>query len=124
MSDSKETKRRQLLKELDDIQSLLDDMEPPVLSPGDAQADQGASTPQDPDRHHIRRLASERANPFLSAQSTGKPAQAAPAPKATPRPSLSATDIEAVIDDLVADALPKLEKALRLKLREALRKKS
>ncbi len=33
-------------------------------------------------------------------------------------------DIDAVIDELVAEALPKLEKALRLKLRAALRKKS
>jgi len=51
------------------------------------------------------------------------PAVMAPPPSSA-RPALNSDDIDAVIDELVAEALPKLEKALRLKLRAALRKKS
>ncbi|MED5388765.1 MAG: hypothetical protein VX793_07925 [Pseudomonadota bacterium] len=117
MSD-RESRKKELLKELGDVQSLLDDAE--TIAPAD-------TAPGNADREQIRKLASERANPFLG---TPLPPRQAPASTAVPaapppeRPSLSSADIDAVIDDLVAEAMPKLEKALRLKLRAALRRKS
>lgn len=128
MSNNKETAKHALLKELDDVQSLLDDADgptqPPLLKPS---AD---TTPQDSGR--IRQLASERSNPFLSGNLAPREPQASPAPPVptpapqapTPRPTLTNSDIDAAIDELVAEALPKLEKALRLKLRAALRRKT
>ncbi len=129
MSNNKETAKHALLKELDDVQSLLDDADsptrPPLLKPS---AD---ATP--PDSQRIRQLASERANPFLSGhpepgnpQASPAPSVPTPAPQQAParRPTLTNSDIDAAIDELVAEALPKLEKALRLKLRAALRRKA
>ena len=67
MSNNKETAKHALLKELDDVQSLLDDADtptqPPLLKPS-------AEDTTAPDSQRIRQLASERANPFLS----GRPA--------------------------------------------------
>ncbi len=118
MSD-RESRKKELLKELGDVQSLLDDTETaPQRSPSDRSA---------LDREQIRTLASERSNPFLGSpppapRGNPTPATVTPTPPAG-RSSLSSADIDAVIDELVADALPKLEKALRLKLRAALRRK-
>tara|TARA_B100000676_G_C18025381_1_gene815272 strand:- start:1323 stop:1679 length:357 start_codon:yes stop_codon:yes gene_type:complete len=118
MSD-RESRKQELLKELGDVQSLLDDTETPSRP--------SPATPDALDRDQIRKLASERANPFLGSPPPPAPREN-PAPAAPPatadRPSLNNADIDAVIDDLVAEALPKLEKALRLKLRAALRRKS
>ena len=129
MSNNKETAKHALLKELDDVQSLLDDADsptrPPLLKPS---ADTSA-----PDSQRIRQLASERANPFLSGhpepgnpQTSPAPSVPTPAPQQgpAPRPTLTNSDIDAAVDELVAEALPKLEKALRLKLRAALRRKA
>ena len=129
MSNNKETAKHALLKELDDVQSLLDDADsptrPPLLKPS---ADTSAPDPQ-----RIRQLASERANPFLSGHPEPGNPQASPAPSVptpapqqapAPRPTLTNSDIDAAVDELVAEALPKLEKALRLKLRAALRRKA
>ena len=117
MSNNKETAKHALLKELDNVQSLLNDADsptqPPLLKPS---ADTTA-----PDSQRIRQLASERANPFLSGRPAPDTSQAQPA---APRPTLTNSDIDAAIDELVAEALPKLEKALRLKLRAALRRKA
>ena len=119
MSD-RESRKKELLKELGDVQSLLDDADtPPQRSPSESDT---------LDRVQIRKLASERSNPFLgtpppSPQGNPAPAVTTPTPS-TARPSLSNADIDAVIDELVAEALPKLEKSLRLRLRAALRKKS
>ena len=56
MSD-RETRKKELLKELGDVQSLLDDKEarpaPSTTGPGSLE------------REQIRKLASERHNPFL-----------------------------------------------------------
>ncbi|EDX89080.1 hypothetical protein [Alcanivorax sp. DG881] len=129
MSNNKETAKHALLKELDDVQSLLDDADtptqPPLLKPS-------AEDTTAPDSQRIRQLASERANPFLSGRpapstSPAQPAPSVPTPApqtAAPRPTLTNRDIDAAIDELVAEALPKLEKALRLKLRAALRRKT
>ena len=57
MSDNKETAKHALLKELDDVQSLLDDAEPPLL--------QASAEATPPEAQRIRQLASERTNPFL-----------------------------------------------------------
>ena len=122
MSDNKETAKHALLKELDDVQSLLDDAEPPLLQ---AYAE---ATP--PEAQRIRQLASERTNPFLDrtanqhAPTLSGPSISTPAQQttATARPTLTNRDIDNAIDELVAEALPKLEKALRLKLRAALRR--
>ncbi len=128
MSNNKETAKHALLKELDDVQSLLDDADcptqPPLLKPSTD------ATPQD--SYRIRQLASERTNPFLAGNLVPREPQASPAPPVptpapqapTPRPTLTNSDIDAAIDELVAEALPKLEKALRLKLRAALRRKA
>ncbi|MGJ3256140.1 MAG: hypothetical protein ACFE0K_07415 [Alcanivorax sp.] len=119
MSD-RESRKKELLKELGDVQSLLDDADtPPQRTPSESH---------NLDRMQIRKLASERSNPFLgspppSPRETSAPAITTPTPAAA-RPSLSNADIDAVIDELVAEALPKLEKSLRLRLRAALRKKS
>ncbi|MEQ3683186.1 hypothetical protein [Alcanivorax sp.] len=122
MSDNKETAKHALLKELDDVQSLLDDAEPPLL--------QASAEATPPEAQRIRQLASERTNPFLNR--TANPHAPAPSvsPASTPaqqttataRPTLTNRDIDNAIDELVAEALPKLEKALRLKLRAALRR--
>ena len=119
MSD-RETRKKELLKELGDVQSLLDDTEarpaPSTTGPGNLE------------REQIRKLASERHNPFLGSPPPAPQDPVAPAvtppPPSSARPTLNSDDIDAVIDELVAEALPKLEKALRLKLRAALRKKS
>lgn len=111
MKDDRESRKQALLKELADIQSLLDDMDAP------APAKQAAA-PMDSDQ--IRRLAAERANPFLSA---GSPPPVQPAPSRPPQ-QLSSTEIDRMVDNLVEEALPKLEKALRLRLRDALRRKN
>ncbi|MEH6783386.1 MAG: hypothetical protein V7688_05855 [Alcanivorax jadensis] len=119
MSD-RESRKKELLKELGDVQSLLDDTDtPPQRSPSESDT---------LDRMQIRKLASERSNPFLGTpppppQGNPAPAVTTPNPSAA-RPSLSNADIDVVIDELVAEALPKLEKSLRLRLRTALRKKS
>ena len=124
MSDNKETAKHALLKELDDVQSLLDDAEPPLL--------QASAEATPPEAQRIRQLASERTNPFLdrtanqhaptlSGPSISTPAQQTTA-TATARPTLTHRDNDNAIDELVAEALPKLEKALRLKLRAALRR--
>lgn len=129
MNNNKERAKHALLKELDDVQSLLDDADspthPPLLKPSaDATA---------PDSQRIRQLANERANPFLSGHPAPGNPQASPAPSvptpapqqaSAPRATLTNSDIDAAIDELVAEALPKLEKALRLKLRAALRRKA
>ena len=128
MSNNKETAKHALLKELDDVQSLLDDADSPTQPP---LLKLSAGTPA-PDSQRIRQLANERANPFLggnpaSAHPPSSPAPSVPSPTPQtpgPRPTLTHNDIDAAIDELVADALPKLEKALRLKLRATLRKKS
>ena len=129
MSNNKETAKHALLKELDDVQSLLDDADsptqPPLLKPS-------AEDTTAPDSQRILQLASERANPFLSGRPAPSTSPAQPAPSVpTPapqtaalRPTLTNRDIDAAIDELVAEALPKLEKALRLKLRAALRRKT
>ena len=119
MSD-RESRKKELLKELGDVQSLLDDAE--------TRPQRVPSGRDNLDREQIRKLASERSNPFLGTpapapQGNPAPATVAPTPSAA-RPSLNNADIDAVIDELVAEALPKLEKALRLKLRAALRRKS
>ena len=87
-------------------------------------------------RLHLQSLAEQRSDrkPPASAAtvpSHRKLAHHAPAPATIPaalplcaRPTLSNTDIDRVIDELVAEALPKLEKALRLRLRDALRRKN
>lgn len=110
MKDDRESRKQALLQELGDIQSLLDDME------------SSSTAKRDPsiDSEQIRKLASERANPFLD-----RPGQP-PSEPAPPRPQqqLSNTDIDRIVDSLVEDALPKLEKALRLRLRDALRRKT
>ncbi|MCK0154876.1 hypothetical protein MWU49_14260 [Alcanivorax sp. S6407] len=111
MNDDRESRKQALLKELGDIQSLLDDMEssaPP-------------SRPASMDSEQIRKLASERANPFLDRPAPTAPAQ--PAPSRTPS-ALNNADIDQIVDSLVQEALPKLEKALRLRLRDALRRKN
>ncbi|BAP13359.1 MAG: hypothetical protein AOY29_06920 [Alcanivorax borkumensis] len=122
MSDNKETAKHALLKELDDVQSLLDDAEPPLL--------QASAEATPPEAQRIRQLASERTNPFLDrtanqhAPTLSGPSISTPAQQttATARPTLTNRDIDNAIDELVAEALPKLEKALRLKLRAALRR--
>ena len=119
MSD-RESRKKELLKELGDVQSLLDDADTPPQP--------SASDSHNLDRMQIRKLASERNNPFLgtpppSPRESPAPAVTTSSPSAA-RPSLSNADIDAIIDDLVAEALPKLEKSLRLRLRAALRKKS
>lgn len=122
MSDNKETAKHALLKELDDVQSLLDDAEPPLL--------QASAEATPPETQRIRQLASERTNPFLNrtanqhAPTPSGPSISTPAQQttATARPTLTNRDIDSAIDELVAEALPKLEKALRLKLRAALRR--
>lgn len=129
MSNNKETTKNTLLKELDDVQSLLDDADsptrPPLLTP--------TAGTQTPGPQRIRQLAGERSNPFLSGHPAPHSDNAAPAPSVptpapqtppAPRPALAHRDIDTAIDELVAEALPKLEKALRLKLRAALRKKA
>lgn len=129
MSNNKETAKHALLKELDDVQSLLDDADsptqPPLLKP-----------PADttlPDSHRIRQLADERTNPFLGGSPAPRRNDTAPVPpvptpspqaEPAPRPTLTNRDIDTAIDELVAEALPKLEKALRLKLRASLRRKT
>lgn len=112
MNDDRESRKQALLKELGDIQSLLDDMESTSKS----------RSPKDSEQ--IRKLASERANPFLSASTPATPAS--PAPVVPPRPTqkLSDGEIDQIVDSLVAEALPKLERALRLRLRDALRRKN
>ena len=56
MSD-RESRKKELLKELGDVQSLLDDADtPPQRSPSESDI---------LDRMQIRKLASERSNPFL-----------------------------------------------------------
>jgi len=119
MSD-RESRKKELLKELGDVQSLLNDAE--------TTSRRSPPTPDNSGREQIRKLASERSNPFLGTpapapQGNPAPATVAPTPPAA-RPSLNNADIDAVIDELVAEALPKLEKALRLKLRAALRRKA
>ena len=122
MSDNKETAKHALLKELDDVQSLLDDAEPLLL--------QASAEATPPEAQRIRQLASERTNPFLDrtanqhAPTLSGPSISTPAQQttATARPTLTNRDIDNAIDELVAEALPKLEKALRLKLRAALRR--
>jgi len=119
MSD-RESRKKELLKELGDVQSLLNDAE--------TASRRAPSAPDNLGREQIRKLASERSNPFLGTpapapQGNPAPATVAPTPSAA-RPSLNNADIDAVIDELVAEALPKLEKALRLKLRTALRRKA
>ena len=110
MNDDRESRKQALLRELGDIQSLLDDME----SSSTAKRDRAIDSEQ------IRKLASERANPFLDRPGP-PPAQPAPA---RPQQTLSNEDIEKIVDSLVDEALPKLEKALRLRLRDALRRKN
>ena len=119
MSD-RESRKKELLKELGDVQSLLNDAE--------TASQRSPSAPENLGREQIRKLASERSNPFLGTpppapQGNPAPAAVTSTPPAT-RPSLNNADIDAVIDELVTEALPKLEKALRLKLRAALRRKS
>ena len=129
MNNERDTRKQDLLRELGDVQSLLDDMDKaPLLEP--AAPPQAAPVNHRLNSDQIRKLASERSNPFLPTASppTTRPAPATaspagPAPSA-PRPTLSNTDIDRVIDELVAEALPKLEKALRLRLRDALRRKN
>ena len=129
MNNERDTRKQDLLRELGDVQSLLDDMDkPPLLEP--AEAPQAAPVNNRLNSDQIRKLASERSNPFLPTASppTTRPAPATASPAAptlsAPRPTLSNTDIDRVIDELVAEALPKLEKALRLRLRDALRRKN
>ncbi|MZR64262.1 hypothetical protein [Alcanivorax sp. DP30] len=109
MKDDQESRKQALLQELGDIQSLLDDME----------SSSSASHTPTLDSEQIRKLASERTNPFLARPS---PPPAKPAPR--PQQQLSNADIERIVDSLVEEALPKLEKALRLRLRDALRRKT
>ena len=77
MSNNKETAKHALLKELDDVQSLLDDADtptqPPLLKPS-------AEDTTAPDSQRIRQLASERANPFLSGRPAPSTSPAQPAP--------------------------------------------
>ncbi len=110
MNNDRESRKQALLQELGDIQSLLDDME---SSPS------AANRPMDTEQ--IRKLASERANPFLDRPSA-PPAQPPAAPRS--QPPLNNNDIDQIVDSLVEEALPKLEKALRLRLRDALRRKN
>ena len=98
MSDNKETAKHALLKELDDVQSLLDDAEPPLL--------QASAEATPPEAQRIRQLASERTNPFLdrtanqhaptlSGPSISTPAQQTTA-TATARPTLTNRDIDKI----------------------------
>ncbi|KGD65573.1 hypothetical protein Y5S_01466 [Alcanivorax nanhaiticus] len=110
MKDDRESRKQALLKELGDIQSLLDDMESSPSTNRNSALDS----------EQIRKLASERTNPFLS---TANPAPAQPAPQ-RPQQKLSPSEIEQIVDSLVTEALPKLEQALRMRLRDALRRKN
>ncbi len=110
MNDDRESRKQALLRELGDIQSLLDDME------SSAATKTGGALDSD----QIRKLASERANPFLSPGAT--PPTSSPAPR--PAQQLGSAEIDRIVDSLVEEALPKLEKALRLRLRDALRRKN
>ncbi len=71
MSD-RETRKKELLKELGDVQSLLDDKEarpaPSTTGPGSLE------------REQIRKLASERHNPFLGSPPPGPPPRILSAP--------------------------------------------
>ena len=121
MNNERDTRKQDLLRELGDVQSLLDDMDKALpLEPADAP--QAAPVNHRLNSDQIRKLASERSNPFLPTASlpTTRPAPATVLRQAPPlrpyRPEH--TDIDRVIDELVAEAR-KLEKALRLRLRDA-----
>ena len=126
MSDDQQDKSKSdLMKALDDVQSLLGD-----------NAENASTKLSD---EAIRKLATERSNPFLSGAPSPQPqppqsstaTQAAPkqptpaAPQTTPQAEpakLQEQEITRIIDALVTETLPKLETLLRQRLRDALNK--
>ncbi|EKF74119.1 hypothetical protein A11A3_09882 [Alcanivorax hongdengensis A-11-3] len=123
MNQNKDQEKQALLDELNDIQSLLDE-----------ETRGGATTPRattHPERaEQIRRLASERANPFLGSPAAPAPASAATPAAGQPRaatptasPGLSEQELDRMVDALVDQALPKLEQQLRARLKARLRQR-
>ena len=128
----------------DDVPLLANDDE---ADSGDSQnqipllgADGNAAAKPDsaPPSTRLETLARERENPFLPRSKLDELAQSQsqtdkslrelnpdrPRPPSAPAPSAPATpDVESIIDDLVAEWLPRLERELRDRLARALRNK-
>lgn len=113
--DGKNKQKQDLLKELNDVQHLLDGEDTP---PGTA-----TTNAQDPE--HIRKLAMQRANPFLGTRTPAtEPARPAAPSQPPPAPAaLSETELDRMVDTLVDQALPKLEQQLRARLKARLRQR-
>ena len=142
--DSKKTD--DLLNELDSVKSLLGDAaedQPPAQLDEHADLFSGLdNTPVensdtspagfDPNQSvsaQVRKALSERKNPFLattkqqaiSSDSVNPENKTQPATLASKTKSLNASDIDKVIDELVAEQLPTLEAELKARLRKLLK---
>jgi hypothetical protein len=126
------TSIRSLLGDADkDVEpsSLLDDDVPlldPVENPDDSDANQqislldavAAARPEP-----LNKALSERENPFLPRKILTAPAK--PAPASTPTPDhIDDAQLRSLVDEALAEWMPKIERDLRNRLMELLRKPS
>ena len=126
------TSIRSLLGDADkDVEpsSLLDDDVPlldPVENPDDSDANQqislldavAAARPET-----LNKALSERENPFLPRKILTAPAK--PAPASTPTPDhIDDAQLRSLVDEALAEWMPKIERDLRNRLMELLRKPS
>lgn len=128
------TSIRSLLGDADkDVEpsSLLDDDVPlldPVENPDDSDANQqislldavAAARPEP-----LNKALSERENPFLPRKILTAPAKPAPASTPTPTPDhIDDAQLRSLVDEALAEWMPKIERDLRNRLMELLRKPS
>lgn len=115
--------------------SLLDDDDVPLLEPaapakGDAHTQKSlfdAPAKPEPGSDPLKKSLAERENPFLPRKPASPPTPAAPKIEPTrPSPSSAMNDaaLRALVDEALAEWMPKIERDLRNRLMEFLRNKS
>lgn len=114
--------------------SLLDDdvplLEPATPAAGDDHTQKSLFDPPAkpaPDREPLRKTLAERENPFLPRKPASPPPPAAPKIEPTrPAPASKTNDaaLRALVDEALAEWMPKIERDLRNRLMEFLRNKS
>ena len=112
--------------------SLLDDgvplLEPADPTEGDARAQKSLfDAPAKPasDEQPLRKLLAGRDNPFLSGKPSTPPTPAKIEPaQPTPAAALNDAALRALVDEALAEWMPKIERDLRRRLMELLRNKS